>query len=267
MKRNFRYLIVLLIFAGCAPVQKLPANNEADAAVVHGKIWASAFQQRAAEYRALCYQAYNIARLRLDEIVKASPTKPRAIVTDIDETVLDNSPYAVLRGLQGLDYSLSTWHEWTALGQADTLPGAFDFFTYAASKGIEVYYITNRDEAERKGTLDNLKKFKFPYADDKHLMLKQSTSSKEERRTSLARTHDIVMLLGDNLGDFHFLFDKKSSDDRNSNVDALSSQFGNRFIILPNPTYGDWEGALYNYNWNLTPAQKDSAIRARLKSY
>ena len=31
-----------------------------------GKVWGSLYQQRAAEYKALCFQAYNLAKLRLD---------------------------------------------------------------------------------------------------------------------------------------------------------------------------------------------------------
>jgi predicted secreted acid phosphatase len=75
------------------------------------------------------------------------------------------------------------------------------------------------------------------------------------------------MLLGDNLGDFSFLFDKKSTDERTQNVNAVEREFGNRFIILPNPVYGDWESALYNYNFSLTPSQKDSVIKATLNGY
>jgi predicted secreted acid phosphatase len=46
----------------------------------------------------------------------------------------------------------------------------------------------------------------------------------------------------------------------------LSGQFGNRFIVLPNPVYGDWERALYEYQ-SLTPAQKDSSFRKWMKTY
>src|SRR4051812_47191380 len=79
---------------------------------VNGKLFASVYQQRADEYRALCFQAYNLARLRLDEFA-ATSTRPRAIITDIDETVLDNSPYAVHQALQGKDYEAASWYEWT----------------------------------------------------------------------------------------------------------------------------------------------------------
>ena len=70
--------------------------------------------------------------------------------------------------------------------------------------------------------------------------------------------------MGDNLGDFSFLFDKKNTEERMQNVNSIAAEFGNRFIVLPNPTYGDWESSLYNYNYSLTQAQKDSVIKASL---
>ncbi len=82
-------------------------------------------------------------------------------------------------------------------------------------KGIEIFYVTNRAEAEREATLKNLQKYNFPYADDNaHLFLRGNTSYKEDRRQSIAAAHTIVMSLGDNRGDFSFLFDKKNVDER-----------------------------------------------------
>ncbi len=150
--------------------------------VADGKLWSSLFQQRAAEYKALCIQAYNIARLRVDELSPLATTKPKAIVTDIDETFLDNSPYAVHRASQDQDYTIDTWIQWTAKGDADPLAGALSFFNYAASINFEIFYVTNREEKEREGTLQNLEKFNFPFADNAHLILRQNTSSKELRR-------------------------------------------------------------------------------------
>ena len=135
------------------------------------------------------------------------------------------------------------------------------------SKGIEIFYVTNRGERERNFTIKNLQKFNFPNADSAHLFPLQTTSSKEERRQKIAASHTIVMLMGDNLGDFSSLFDKKSSDERNQNVNEVAAEFGNRFIILPNPVYGDWESSLYNYNYSLTSFQRDSIIKASLHSY
>ncbi len=55
---------------------------------------AVAWEQHSGEYRALSFQAYNFARFSLDERLKtAGQTKKKCVIVDIDETVLDNSPF------------------------------------------------------------------------------------------------------------------------------------------------------------------------------
>ena len=50
------------------------------------------YQQQSAEVRALQMQAYNIATEKLDAAVAAAEDPSKlAIVTDVDETVIDNS--------------------------------------------------------------------------------------------------------------------------------------------------------------------------------
>ncbi|BAV08059.1 5'-nucleotidase, lipoprotein e(P4) family [Filimonas lacunae] len=269
MQKTSRFILAAALLAGCA-TQKPASTATAESTLIpDGKIWASLFQQKAAEYKALCLQAYNIAQLRLQLALQQPHNRPLAVVTDIDETMLDNSPYDAKQALQGKDYTTDSWHGWTQLGQADTLAGALSFFKYAAANQVAVYYITNRDETEREGTLKNLQRYGFPYADNEHLVLKQpgAASSKESRRQQVLQTHDIVLLLGDNLGDFSALFDKKSQQERESNVLSSAADFGKKFIVLPNAAYGDWENALVQYNRQLTTAQKDSVIRASLKTY
>jgi 5'-nucleotidase (lipoprotein e(P4) family) len=266
MKMKRTSIVLLAFLCACAATRQVTVPPQ-NTMVVDGKIFTALFQQRAAEYRALCYQAYNIAYLRLDQSLTAPHSKPLAIVTDIDETVLDNSAYAVYRALQGKDYDRDSWIAFTAKGIADTVPGAYNFLRYAASHGVQVFYITNREEVERAGTLQNLQKFGFPNADESHLLTKQGSSGKEARRQTVAATHDIVLLLGDNLSDFTFLFDKKSTEERFSATNSIAPEFGKKFIVLPNPNYGDWESALFKYNYGLTPQQKDSVMTSLLKGY
>jgi len=264
-------LTVLLLAAFCscaAPRHSAPGAETAPGIVINGKIWSALFQQKAAEYAALCYQAYNTAQLSLDRILQTPlPGKPVAVITDIDETFLDNSPYAVHRALQGLDYDDKTWQEWTEKGMALPLPGSIDFFNYAASKGVAVFYITNRSEKERAGTLTNLKKYRFPFADNEHLIMMQNGSSKEQRRQAVGARYHIAMLLGDNLSDFSPLWDKKTTEERMQQVKDNARDFGTKFIVLPNLTYGGWEDALYGNKHTLTPAQKDSAVRVNVSGY
>jgi 5'-nucleotidase (lipoprotein e(P4) family) len=268
MNMRIIFLSALVFLAACSTSKKsaLKVSQPVSSMVPDGKLFTSVFQQKAAEYKALCFQAYNIARMRLDQYPPSS-NKPLAIITDIDETILDNSPYAVHQALLGHDYDQSSWYEWTVKGAADTVPGAPSFFKYAASKNVTIFYITNRDERERAGTLKNLEKYNLPFADSAHLILRQNASSKETRRQVVASSYEIALLLGDNLADFSNLFDKKTEEERAQNTRNSAAQFGNKFIVLPNPDYGDWESVLYDYNYKLTLAQKDSVLKSRLKGY
>ena len=228
---------------------------------VDGKIYAAFFQQRAAEYQALSQQAYNVAKMRLDEAIAKKGAKPLAIVTDIDETFLDNSYYAVEMARQGKTWSQETWANWTSKGIATPLAGSLDFFQYAASRGVQIFYVTNRYEVERPGTLANLEKYNYPIQSAQNLILRSKESSKEARRQNISKDYDIVLLLGDSLTDFSSLFDNhKSEKERAAAVETLKSEFGKRFIVLPNVGYGDWESAIFDYKYDLTQQQRDSII-------
>jgi len=252
-----------IFISGAAQAQQ--SSPEAVMAV-NGKLWSSLWQQKAAEYRALCFQAYNIAHLRVEQALLKTTDKPLAIVTDIDETLLDNSPNSVRQALLGKDYEKAAWLNWTSKAASDTVAGAPSFLKYAATKGITIYYITNRDESERAATLRNLQKYGFPNADNEHLLLRTNSSSKEVRRQEVAKTHQVMLLLGDNLADFSSLFDGLTVDQRLQTTQQQAALFGQLFIVLPNANYGDWETSLYNYNYKLTPAQKEVIFKQALKS-
>jgi 5'-nucleotidase (lipoprotein e(P4) family) len=261
-------LIAAVFFCACNSTQKLGAPKTAlpENVSLNGKLFSALFMQRSAEYRALCLQAYNIARLRVDNYHPTS-NLPLAIITDIDETILDNSPFAVHQAYMGKEYDDASWYQWTDMAAADTMPGAASLLKYLAAKHIEVFYVSNRAEKERATTLKNLQHFNLPNADDAHFLPKLTSSSKEDRRLNIMKTHEVILLLGDNLADFSKLFDKKNETERKANTDASVADFGNKFIILPNPNYGDWEGSLYKYNYRLTQAQKDSVIKSVLRTY
>ncbi len=168
---------VFLIVTACSTSKQITQTTASSQqnSVVAGKLFATLFMQRAAEYRALCLQAFNIAHLRVDESLQNLSAKPKAIITDIDETILDNSPYEAHQTLQGKDYESPSWYQWTEMSAADTVPGAAAFLKYAATKGITIFYVTNREEREKKSTLINLQKFNLPNADIDHLLAKQTT--------------------------------------------------------------------------------------------
>ena len=105
-----KIFILFLVFGSCSSPKQvsaphmLPQEALTSNIITNGKLFTALFQQRAAEYRALCFQAYNIAHLRLDQALQNTGNLPSCIITDIDETILDNSPYAVHQALLGKDY-------------------------------------------------------------------------------------------------------------------------------------------------------------------
>ena len=204
--------------------------------------------QTSGEMRALSYQAFNLAKLRLDQDLTKSSRKKRAVVVDVDETILDNSPYQARAILTGEGH-YSDLARWVEQAEAPALPGALEFIQYAVKKGVSVFYITNRREDKREATIKNLKAQGFPVREEWVMMRQKKSSSKESRRKEVLKSHRIVLLMGDNLGDFARIFEKKPLANRNSAVDQNRQEFGKRFIMIPNPMYGDWEKALYNYRY------------------
>ena len=62
--------------------------------------------------------------------------------------------------------------------------------------------------------------------------------------------------MGDNLGDFSEIFEVDNTKERNDLVDQNKKYFGDKFIVLPNAMYGNWEGAVYDGNMRLPAAEK-----------
>ena len=117
------------------------------------------------------------------------------------------------------------------------------------------------------GTRRNLRSLGLPQADDQHLMLRDASrnSDKTARRNTVLQQYEILMLLGDNLGDFDHVFDSKQEQTREAAVAKLSREFGRRFIVLPNPNYGTWEPAM---NGGYLPLkERDKKLPQLLRSH
>jgi len=231
--------------------------------------------QKAAEFRALAYQAFNLGRWQLDadfdkknlkKLPKPERKLTRAVVVDIDETVLDNSPHQAELIKNRMPFTSSVWTAWVNRRQAKPIPGAVEFLKYANSKGVRVFYVSNRSEIEKQGTIDNLKAVGFPDVSDETVLVRTTESGKEPRRLSIASKHRIVLLIGDNLNDFSNAFERKTVADRFSEVDKVKDVWGKRFIVLPNAMYGDWENAIYEYG-RLTEVEKTAKRANALESY
>jgi len=234
-------LIFLLLFAGCSSRVKTDKSSTDGNAAIPNEffVYAAIYNYFSAEYKALAYQAFNGASDYLELLkIKNPGIKDMAVVVDIDETILDNSPYqARLIELNTSYYSL--WNDWCNLAAARPVPGAVEFLNFADSLGFEVFYITNRKlKNVYASTLKNLQDVGFPMADTLHLLLRESANSKESRRIKVEENYQIVMLVGDNIGDFYE--DTEDYQQRDSLVSAKRMQFGRKMIVLPNAMYGNW---------------------------
>lgn len=244
------------------------------------QIGATLWMQKAGEYRALAYQAFNIAQLRLDadlenknikKLPKAERKKPRAIMVDIDETMLDNSPAQAYGIINHRPFNNDDWYAWGRLKKAKPIPGAVDFVNYAVSKGVKVFFVSNRDEAQKPETVANLISAGFNDISADNVLLRQrdangrSISTKEPRREFILRKYRIVMFIGDNLDDLADVFEKRSVEDRFAEVEKARALFGGRYIVLPNAMYGTWENALYGYDNSLNAEEKEKLRAAALE--
>ncbi len=221
--------------------------------------------QRSAEMRAMYYQGFYLAKLSLDNQLKKTKTKKKlAVVVDVDETLLDNSPYQAKLIENGESFTLEGWKNWTTLGIAKGLPGAADFLNYAKSKDVETVYITNRGTDEIIATAKNLIAENFPYVDDKHFFFKSNENSKNARRQEVMRDYEVLLYVGDNLTDFDDIFADRGADYGFGQVDENRAKFGDKFIMLPNPMYGEWEKAINNNSYKLSPKEKNKLRKKAL---
>ena len=234
MKKILFSFLSVLFMAGCCN-----SYSRKD----HSMYW----QKNSAEYYALCIQAYNIAKFKIDEtlISSSSSDKPLAIIADIDETVLNNLPYNEMLIETDESFTQKTWSEWVNKKEATPIPGSLDFFNYVEGKGIEIIYLSNRRVENYEPTRENLISAGFPFDDQTIMLLRDKDGNKESRRQQLS-SYKIVLLLGDNLSDFNELFYKESNESRIRGVNSFRQKFADQYILFPNLIYGTWEMGFEN---------------------
>lgn len=272
--RAMRHLGLTLAFValtGCAgsgvrdtpPRAPAPAPAPVAGAAVHDNLNALLWMQTAAEYEAAARSMFGAATEVLDRALAdprwdALPREERggqrvegllpAIIVDADETVIDNSAYQARLIERGERFDLATWSQWVEERRARAVPGATDFLRAAAQRGITVFYVTNRSAADKPATQDNLKALGFPLSEPEDTVLTIDetqgwTSAKGTRRQFVGERYRVLMLLGDNLGDFldgHAV----APEARAALIEPYAGWWGRRWFMLPNPSYGGWESAL-----------------------
>ncbi|HEY0332829.1 MAG TPA: 5'-nucleotidase, lipoprotein e(P4) family [Stenotrophomonas sp.] len=243
------------------------------------------WMQRSEEYRALSEQTYRAAADRLDEALKeanwdalvpeergnsAKGLKP-AVVMDVDETVLDNSPYQARLVRDGKEYDEVTWSQWVAEKKAKPVPGVVDFAKAATAKGITLLYISNRAVHLQEATLANLREAGLPVADDSVFLglgtvvkdCEQNGSEKNCRRRLAGQKYRVLMQFGDQLGDFVQVV-ANTPQGRGELFEQYNDWFGERWWMLPNPSYGGWEPAQFNNDYTQSREARRQAKRAAL---
>lgn len=285
----------LLTLSACKRTEPaaMPSEPAAPAAAVtqakptgtHDNLNAVAWVQTSVEYRAITTQTFRAAADHLDVALKeknwdalvpaergnaATGLKP-AVVMDVDETVLDNSPYQARLIRDGKEYDEISWDQWVAEKKAKPLPGVVDFAKAAAEKGVTILYISNRAVHLKEATLANLREAGLPVADDSVFLglgtvlegCEQNGSEKNCRRRLAGQKYRVLMQFGDQIGDF-VQVEANTREGRQTLFDDYDDWFGERWWMLPNPTYGSWEPALFNNAWDQPAAARTQAKRDAL---
>jgi 5'-nucleotidase (lipoprotein e(P4) family) len=276
---------VLVIALAALSLAAQPAAISDDRPVIaHDGLLATLWMQTSVEYGALTRVVYRSAQHQLEAaLADKSWTaaleqkgdfagKPPAIILDIDETVLDNSPAQARQVLNLRQYQAGEWRKWTSERKARPIPGAAEFCQDAARRGVKVFFVSNRDDdssaaytSERADTLANLKSAGFPVEEETLLLLNRSqkwTSDKTTRRQYIAEKYRILLLFGDDLNDF---LNVRGMDvaQRVEAARPYASWWGERWFVLPNPTYGSFERSILTGTSNATAEQrKESKERA-----
>ena len=239
--------------------EEISAQQLADA-----EYMALLWMRTSAEYRALCYQGYNAALMAIDR-AQADPAarsgKPLAIVLDCDETVTDNTRAMAASVADGNGRFDAPWWRGTVHeGRSEALPGAAEFLNEVARRGVAIFYVSNRwSEVNYEPTIQNLTALGFPSVDAEHVLLMEDRqmSDKQPRFDRVAEDYDVVVYMGDNVGDLPLGTKGMNRAARNGAIDAAQEEFGIQYIVFPNPAYGSWVSALSKDYMTMSPEARE----------
>ncbi len=268
-------LLTAATLSGGVLAQGVPAHDNLNAA-----LWT----QKSVEFKANSIGEFALARIRLDQALKdknwtAAPAEqkekyqklPPAIVVDVDETVLDNSRYQAWGVLNDKGFSNDTWTKFCLAQVSEAVPGAADFLKYADSKGVKVFYVTNRTADVEDASRQNMQRLGFPLGGnvDTFLFAKKRpewTSDKGIRRAYIAKDYRILLNIGDNFGDFVDNY-KGTEAERLKVMMDNQARWGHDWIMIANPSYGSWESTPYGNNFKLSAEEQRKAKRAALDAW
>lgn len=210
-----------------------------------------AWMQLSAERAITCEQTFYLATQALDRQLRLSEgaSKPPAVVIDVDETVLDNSPYNARLLQDGSQFDIGSWNAWIEDRRAVAIPGARGFLEYVGSRGVTIFYVSNRESSVEQATRDNLEAAGCPITAGLDSVLLRNEydddgSDKRARFDHVDKTYNVLMKLGDDLSDFVPEARRMSLDERNATAQQHAREWGIRWFMFPNPAYGGWLRAL-----------------------
>jgi 5'-nucleotidase (lipoprotein e(P4) family) len=245
---------------------------------------ATLWNQRSVEYKANCLTAYTLARYRFDEALAdkkwtAAPAEqkgdfaslPPAVVLDVDETLLDNSAFQVWMIRADQSFSVKTWNQFCATRMSRAISGSVEFANHADSKGVKVFYITNRGVEVKEDTRKNMEKLGFPMGGNTDTFMMQGEkkewgSAKGARRAEIAKDYRIVLNVGDQFGDFDDRY-RSSEADRLKAFEENKERFGREWIMIANPTYGSFDTAPYGHDFKKSREEQRAAKWDVLESW
>ena len=223
--------------------------------------------KHAEEFRAVTLTVYQSAEKDLEGFIadpswSALPEQtdaahlPPAIIFDVDETVLSNIDFQL-----SFEPPFENWKldEWNRATDAIPIPGFAAFAEKARAMGVELFFVTNRP-CERNGsgpcpqrvtTINDIAESGIE-TDKEHVFLSNErgwTREKVTRRMHIAQTHRVIMLFGDDFGDFipcvrsetlPPCMTSATSESRRADLERFSRYWGSGWYVLPNPMHGSW---------------------------
>ena len=175
--------------------------------------------------------------------------KPFAAVFDADETLIWN--LGPMRHFAQTAYDPKIWDQWekTGAGKAIAMPGSVEMVNKLRAAGITVIANTNRSAANAKGSEDTLRAAglgAFKHGETLFLMGDDAGgSSKDGRRATIASKYCVIILGGDQLGDFNQQFNAKDLPAAQrmalATGAAATALWDKGWFLFPNPVYGPWE--------------------------
>lgn len=188
--------------------------------------------RNSAERRAAYLQSFRLATMNVDAALAAYDAPEAgawAVITDADETILDNSQYQKERGAQG--WSADSWSAWVQSKQSSATPGSVAYVKHVHDLGGHVFVVTNGAQADCPAYTSHIQELGFQVDG---VLCQTDTSDKNPRFASIESTHRVLVWTGDNINDFPNQSQASRTDD------AKLAEFGSRFVVLPNPMYGSW---------------------------